>query len=83
MKTICKITGAVAILFLTFIAGIPYVSGVPEAQAFRGRGAAFVVGAAVGSAAASNRAPAPAPAPAQVTVVNVPPPAAAPPPPAK
>ena len=81
MKSICKIAGAVAILFSTFIAGIPYMSGVPEAQAFRGRGAAFVVGAAVGSAAASNRAP--APAPAQVTVVNVPPPAAAPPPPAK
>jgi hypothetical protein len=54
MKAICKIAGAVAILFLTFIAEIPYISGVPEAQAFRGRGAAFVVGAAVGSSAASS-----------------------------
>jgi hypothetical protein len=51
MKTICKIAGAVAILFLMSIA--PYLPGslVPEAEARRGRGAAFVVGAAVGSAA--------------------------------
>jgi hypothetical protein len=79
MKQICKIAGAVAILFLMSIA--PYLSEnlVPEAQALRGRGAAFVVGAAVGSAGS-----APAPAPAQVIVVQpaAPAPAAAPPPPA-
>ena len=77
MKQICKIAGAVAILFLMSIA--PYLSEnlVPEAQALRGRGAAFVVGAAVGSAGS-----APAPAPAQVIVVQpaAPAPAAAPPP---
>ena len=84
MKQICKIAGAVAILFLMSIA--PYLSEnlVPEAQALRGRGAAFVVGAAVGSA---GSAPAPAPAPAQVIVVQpaAPAPAAAAPrpPPAK
>ena len=81
MKQICRIAGAVAILFLMSIA--PYLSEnlVPEAQALRGRGAAFVVGAAVGSA---GSAPAPAPAPAQVIVVQpaAPAPAAAPPPPA-
>ena len=79
MKQIFKIAGAVAILFLMSIA--PYLSEnlVPEAQALRGRGAAFVVGAAVGSAGS-----APAPAPAQVIVVQpaAPAPAAAPPPPA-
>ena len=73
MKTICKIAGAVAILLLISIA--PYLSEklVPEAQALRGRGAAFVVGAAVGSAAS-----APAPAPAPTTVVVTPAPAPAP-----
>ena len=78
MKQICKIAGAVAILFLMSIA--PYLSGnlVPEAQALRGRGAAFVVGAAVGSA---GSAPAPAPAPVIVNVQPAAPaPAAAPPP---
>jgi hypothetical protein len=59
MKPMYKITAAVIILFLMSIAP----SLVPEAQALRGRGAAFVVGAAVGSAASS---PAPAPPP-QVT----------------
>ena len=51
MKPICRIAGAVIILFLMSIAGLPNLSEklVPEAQAFRGRGAAFVVGAAVGS----------------------------------
>ena len=59
MKQICKITGAVVVLVLMSIADIPYLSEnlVPEAQAMRGRGAAFVVGAAVGSA---GSAPAPA-----------------------
>jgi hypothetical protein len=56
MKPICKIAGAVIILFLMFIADIPNLSEklVPEAQAFRGRGAAFAVGAAVGSASSSS-----------------------------
>jgi hypothetical protein len=55
---ISKIAGAVIILFLMFIADIPKLSVqlVPEAQAFRGRGAAFVVGAAVGSAGSSAAA---------------------------
>ena len=56
MKPIGKIAGAVIIIFLMFIADIPNLSEklVPEAQAFRGRGAAFVVGAAVGSAGSSS-----------------------------
>jgi hypothetical protein len=58
MKPIFKITGAVIILFFMFIADIPNLSDkwLPEAQAFRGRGAAFVVGAAVGSSASSSAA---------------------------
>jgi hypothetical protein len=58
MKPIYKIAGAVIILFLLFIADLPNLSEtlVPEAQAFRGRGAAFVVGAAVGSAGSSAAA---------------------------
>jgi hypothetical protein len=58
MKPIGKIAGAVIIIFLMFIADIPNLSEklVPEAQAFRGRGAAFVVGAAVGSAGSSSAA---------------------------
>jgi hypothetical protein len=47
MNPIYKITVAVIILFVMSIA--PQL--VPDAQARRGRGAAFVVGAAVGSAA--------------------------------
>ena len=76
MKTICKVAGAVAILFLISIT--PYLSEklVPEAQALRGRGAAFVVGAAVGSAAS---APAPAPSTVVVTPAPAPPPQTAPP----
>jgi glucan-binding YG repeat protein len=56
MKPIFRIAGAVIILFLMGIADLPTLSGklVPEAQAFRGRGAAFVVGAAVGSAGSSS-----------------------------
>ena len=50
MKPICKIAGAVIILFLMSIADLP---NLPEAQAFRGRGAAFVAGAAVGSSQSS------------------------------
>ena len=76
MKTICKVAGTVAILFLISIA--PYLSEklVPEAQALRGRGAAFVVGAAVGSAAST---PAPAPTTVVVTPAPAPPPQTAPP----
>jgi hypothetical protein len=73
MKPISKITVAVIILVLMSIA--PKL--VPDAEALRGRGAAFVAGAAVGSAASQ-----PAPAPAPTTVIVTPPPAA-PPPPAK
>ena len=49
MKTICKVAGTVTILFLISIA--PYLSEklVPEAQALRGRGAAFVAGAGAGA----------------------------------
>ena len=84
MKPICRIAGAVVILVLMSIADIPYLSEnlVPEAQAMRGRGAAFVVGAAVGSAG-SAPAPAAAPAPAPQVIIVQPPapaPAAAPPP---
>jgi hypothetical protein len=52
MKPISRIAGVIIILFLMCIADLPNLSDllVPEAQAFRGRGAAFVVGAAVGSA---------------------------------
>ena len=58
MKTIIRISGAVTLLFLFFIADLPnlFEKLVPEAQAFRGRGAAFVVGAAVGSAGSSSAA---------------------------
>jgi hypothetical protein len=83
MKQICKIAGAVVILSLMFIADIPYLSEnlVPEAQALRGRGAAFAVGAAAGSASASS-ASAPAPAATSQPQAAAPPPqAAAPQPP--
>jgi hypothetical protein len=51
MKQTYKIAGAVTVLVGMSIADISSLSVnlVPEAQAFRGRGAAFVVGAAVGS----------------------------------
>ena len=47
MKTICKVAGTVIIISLIFIA--PYLSEklVPEAQAARGRGAAFASGPGV------------------------------------
>ena len=56
MKQAHKIAAAVMVLFGMSIAEIPYLSVtlVPEAQAFRGRGAAFVVGASVGSAGSSS-----------------------------
>ena len=48
MRPTLKIAGAFLVVFSVSLAL------VPEAQAFRGRGAAFVVGAAVGSANASD-----------------------------
>jgi hypothetical protein len=56
MKSTCKVAGALIVLFVMLVADIPNRSGrlVPEAQALRGRGAAFVVGAAVGSSKASG-----------------------------
>jgi hypothetical protein len=79
MKPIYTIAGTVAVLFAMSIADIPYLSGtlISDAYALRGRGAAFAVGAAVGSSRASQQQaapppPPPAPAPQQ----------AAPPPPA-
>lgn len=56
MKSISKIAAAVAILLVVAIADIPYLSRmvVPDALALRGRGAAFAIGAAAGSASASS-----------------------------
>jgi len=56
MKSIWNIGGAVIVLFLMATGAIPYLYGnlVPEAQALRGRGAAFAVGAAAGSAGAAS-----------------------------
>jgi hypothetical protein len=56
MRSLGKMTGAVSVLLLVLVAGIPNPSEklVPEAQAFRGRGAAFAVGAAVGSASSAS-----------------------------
>jgi membrane protein involved in colicin uptake len=48
MKSIYRIAGAFAALFV-LAAGV-----APDAQAFRGRGAAFAVGAAVGSSSSSG-----------------------------
>lgn len=58
MKPIHKITGLFLILFLMLMANVPLppVQLVPEAQAFFGRGAAFVVGASVGAASSSAHA---------------------------
>ena len=56
MKPAYRIAGALIVLVAMSIADITGLSVklVPEAQAFRGRGAAFVVGAAVGSAGSSS-----------------------------
>jgi hypothetical protein len=56
MKSISRIAAAIVILVLVAIADLPYLSRmlVPDAQALRGRGAAFAVGAAAGSASASS-----------------------------
>ena len=58
MKPICKIAGSVLALFMMLILDIPFLSEqlVPEAQAFFGRGVAFVVGASVGAASSSAHA---------------------------
>ncbi len=58
MKPIHKIAGIFLILSLMFMAKVPLlpVQLVPEAQAFFGRGAAFVVGASVGAASSSAHA---------------------------
>jgi hypothetical protein len=58
MKPRFKIAGAVILLCLMSIADIPGLSVnlVSEAHALRGRGAAFAVGAAAGSAASSSSA---------------------------
>jgi nucleoid-associated protein YgaU len=56
MRPIFKIAGAVTVFLMLLVADLPNLSGrlVPEAQALRGRGAAFAVGAAVGSSKASG-----------------------------
>jgi hypothetical protein len=58
MKPVYRIAGALMVLFLMSIADIPNlpVKLVSDAHALRGRGAAFVVGAAVGSAHSSSEA---------------------------
>lgn len=57
MNLIRKIAAAVFVLILSALADIPHLSGylVSNAHAFRGRGAAFAVGAAAGSASASSQ----------------------------
>ena len=54
MKPIGKIAGTVLALLMMLILDIPFLPEqlVPEAQAFFGRGAAFVVGASVASSSA-------------------------------
>jgi nucleoid-associated protein YgaU len=56
MRPIFKSAGAVTVFLMLLVADLPNLSGrlVPEAQALRGRGAAFAVGAAVGSSKASG-----------------------------
>ncbi len=56
MNIIIRIAAVVAVLFVVAIADIPYVSSmlVSDALALRGRGAAFAVGAAVGSSNSSD-----------------------------
>ena len=58
MKPVYRSAGALMVLCVLSIADIPTLSVklVPEAQAFRGRGAAFAIGAAVGSAHSSSEA---------------------------
>ena len=56
MKQTYRIAGATIVLVVMSIADIPYLSVelVPEAHALRGRGAAFAIGAAAGSARSSS-----------------------------
>jgi hypothetical protein len=58
MKPVYRIAGALMVLFVMSIADIPNlpVKLVSDAHALRGRGASFVVGAAVGSAHSSSEA---------------------------
>jgi hypothetical protein len=58
MRSISKTAAAFAILFVMSIADVPYLSRMltPDAHALRGRGAAFAVGAAAGSASSSSAA---------------------------
>lgn len=53
MKTLRMTAAVAAIQLLMAIAGMPSLL-MPEAQALRGRGAAFAIGAAAGSASASS-----------------------------
>lgn len=55
MKAFLRTVTVVVALFLMAIAGMPGLSDLllPEAQALRGRGAAFAIGAAAGSSSAS------------------------------
>ncbi len=56
MKSIRRTAAAAAILIMVAIADVPCLSRmlVPDAHAARGRGAAFAVGAAVGSSSSSS-----------------------------
>ena len=58
MKPIHKIAGIALILFLMFMGNVPLLPMqlVPEAQAFFGRGVAFVAGASLGAASSSAAA---------------------------
>jgi len=58
MKPIHKIAGIALILFLMFMGNVPLLPMqlVPEAQAFFGRGVAFVAGASLGAASSSAHA---------------------------
>ncbi len=63
MNPLRKVAAAVFVLILAAFAEIPHLSEylVSSAHAFRGRGAAFAVGAAAGSASASTQGNYPAP----------------------
>ena len=58
MKPIHKIAGITLILFLMFMGNVPLLPMqlVPEAQAFFGRGVAFVAGASLGAASSTAAA---------------------------
>ncbi len=77
MNPLRKVAAAVVVLILSAFAEIPYLSEylLSSAHAFRGRGAAFAVGAAAGSASASTQGnyPAPTQQPAPVQQQAAPP----------